>query len=60
MSTCQRCGRRHHATSALCEACWEDLGQMKFEDDEDLHFWNDRDDGEARIASVFDRAEDRL
>lgn len=57
MNKCHRCGRRHHTTSALCEQCWLDLGQMTFDDDEDLHFW---DEDDHPIASQFDRAEDRL
>ena len=61
MRRCVRCDRWHRAdTSPVCENCWVEMGQMAFEDDEDLHFWKDDEDEDPAIASIFDEPQDRL
>ena len=51
MRRCPRCGRWHHSTdSETCTACWEAIGQMQF--------WQDDDEYEPDIDTVFDREEE--
>ena len=46
---CRRCGHpweNEGAPSDVCHACWVDMGQRSFEDDETLGFWTE-DDGRS-------------
>jgi len=57
---CDRCGKWFHETdSAVCNPCWEDMGQMQFWQDEEEYEdprieraeWEDR----HPIDTIFDR-----
>lgn len=54
MRQCERCQKWHTGKdSAVCDPCWEDMGQMRMFVDEPL------DLDEPPIASHFDRPEDQ-
>lgn len=61
MVTCTRCGKPHPGTDSLtCAACWEEMGQMQFWQDEDQAIpvlWEDGDDGPP-MDTFFDREEE--
>lgn len=51
MKKCPRCDRWHHGhDSEVCDQCWEDLGQMQL--------WQNDEDYEPTIDTVFDREEE--
>lgn len=51
MKLCPRCNHWHHGhDSLLCEVCWVALGQ--------LSFWQDEDEYQPPIDTVFDREEE--
>jgi len=51
VKTCHRCGKWFNGTdSDVCDPCWEDMGQMSF--------WQDEDEYEPPIDTVFDREEE--
>jgi hypothetical protein len=62
MKQCPRCYRWHASSDTrVCEACWEEIGQMQFwadADDDVTADQFDEDDYEPPIDTVFDREEE--
>jgi hypothetical protein len=52
---CPRCAHWHHAVASdVCDHCWEEMGQMQFEDFGLIR----AEDYEPPIDTVFDREEE--